>query len=529
MTLPQGVEYQNHVVTLKDAAQRNNPSRVRSINIFYSGTPILPVKIKNGPKISISLTVLRSKEDPTPRPEKIDKFQNGHLNLLFGDIHANCKKIVEQRTFKSLEGYCAEEIIVEMPDKPGLSVEVNGIAYVNQDPKNLNATDLLMRLRWLNRYSSAEHRKRLVAEYFSRTDASARTAIADDILLGVKTEEERNSLKTLFTEVAALDMNTDGNNLAVNPLTEALYPNTLSIDLRDLAYYREKEVPEAKLILRAIEMSPKVYLPQGKNLENILGIEIVDIQRHQYYLNALVEVRRSVHKIFKYEVRLSDDHERVDHVQVLDEIPLEQVAFRLHLGLKRRILIIESPGHKIRKLYPVGVGGFFEAHIQGSGGKTRLMTPIIRGGTVRRNTTISKRFEPAYFGGFPFIPLTSPDHLEGERGLEGFHIAQGALNILQRGFVSHGCVHLTERNLMELHAIVMFGKYDVVPLEATLEVSLQTEHPYPLYVYSYESVSNCSAEGEKARSCKEQPLEEFPPLTKIDTINGPPPIERLGH
>ena len=200
------------------------------------------------------------------------------------------------------------------------------------------------------------------------------------------------------------------------------------------------------------------------------------------------------------------------------------------------MVLLEDPDRDIALLYPLGVGGLDPGLINWVG--TSLMTPLFQGATLHRKTVVSHRDYPTYYHGMPFMPITTA---RGTLTPIAFHItiltdadwkSKGS-DFLVRGFDSHGCMRLRQKDLMEYYTIVMNGGSDVLPVNVDyfifkrLELSagardlmygfLEVEHPYPLNDEYYQRVKNFAAKGQTPRY-ERDPKENLPIMEKVSGV-----------
>lgn len=116
-------------------------------------------------------------------------------------------------------------------------------------------------------------------------------------------------------------------------------------------------------------------------------------------------------------------------------------------------------GNGIDKIYPVGVG------VKGKNG--RSVTPTCKSQNVNSfylssNTNdkwyyIKHRYEPKYFGGFPFLRLSAVNNKGyNTYGLHGpITKNKSGKWYLKRGYVSHGCARMQGKDVTEIYNIVI--------------------------------------------------------------------------
>jgi len=165
----------------------------------------------------------------------------------------------------------------------------------------------------------------------------------------------------------------------------------------------------------------------------------------------------------------------------LERLSLEQTDFQIQVGLLDRKIIISDLKHDLKMIYPIGVG----AIDQGVRSRSfKLETPLFSDPSLERKWVISKRTKPEYFKGKPFLRISE----KGEYTAVGFHIQQN--RELIRGFLSHGCIRMREKDLAELHSLIKKGRQLEIPIEMAYELDDSDNHPYPLENRFYNRVKN---------------------------------------
>jgi hypothetical protein len=102
----------------------------------------------------------------------------------------------------------------------------------------------------------------------------------------------------------------------------------------------------------------------------------------------------------------------------------------------------------------------------------------------------------------------------------GIHIQQNWPTFI-RGFDSHGCIRLREKDLMEVFNIMSFGPQNSLALSIVYLIEPTPEHPYPLSENSYKSVTNYGTPERPAV------LRDKDDLVVMDVVNAPVPYEQL--
>jgi hypothetical protein len=137
----------------------------------------------------------------------------------------------------------------------------------------------------------------------------------------------------------------------------------------------------------------------------------------------------------------------------------EDSSLKITVSLKGLTVHAVCDEEDFDKVYPVGVG------VKGKNGKS--VTPTSDSKDKEFFLTwpdisnkwyyIKKRFDPAYFGGFPFLRLNIEN--DKRQHTYGFHgpITKDSHEkwVLHRGYVSHGCMRMREQDVIELYDIAV--------------------------------------------------------------------------
>jgi hypothetical protein len=303
----------------------------------------------------------------------------------------------------------------------------------------------------------------------------------------------------------------------------------LSVDLRDVAQHGATELPEAAILLQAMSSTPNQFFPTGvrfalegvglprrsvvcqvnrrgwtaKSLTNaVYGVELRERPVYNadgstdLALVALIHSEGQGHFFRKFDVRVGGNPRSVIATRVLDDIPASRTRFSLQIGLLPRKAVLTDETTGIRKIYPLGVGGFDEGIKYR--GKVSLLTPLYQGATLDRNRVMRARSDHSYYCGMPFLRMSRKD---GSYSPIGIHIIQHPQMI--RGFDSHGCVRMREKDLYEVYALLMTQETPKIPLNVNLRIEERAEHPYPIRDNGYQSVVDCANPRVKPDTCYE--------------------------
>ena len=114
------------------------------------------------------------------------------------------------------------------------------------------------------------------------------------------------------------------------------------------------------------------------------------------------------------------------------------------------------------RVYPAGVG------VKGASGRSITPTGHFQTGADGTDPWwyVARRTNPEYFGGFPFLRLTA----ENSDGANTYALHGPITTPLIRGYVSHGCVRMASRNIIDLYWMV--NDHTNIPVTIQKEVEL---------------------------------------------------------
>jgi hypothetical protein len=259
-----------------------------------------------------------------------------------------------------------------------------------------------------------------------------------------------------------------------------------AVDLRDIAKFKPELFPEARVIIDSMKSEPSRYFPD--DIAMVHGVELMEapVRDDKSVTAKAIALTQSPHDglVFrKYEISVASDS--VQSVKQTDVIPVSKTHFQLKVGLVQRKLVLEEPEYQIKKIYPIGVGGFDEGVSPESKGQVRLTTPIFESAKLEQRHAIEARTEPAYYKGLPFLPITNRN---GRRTTIAFHILME--DPMRRGFESHGCMRLRKKDLMELYLLLMNEANDNMPVQVLYTLPDASDSPYPLNEIGYMRFKN---------------------------------------
>ncbi len=331
-----------------------------------------------------------------------------------------------------------------------------------------------------------------------------------------------------------------------------------SVDLRDLAQFDSQLKPYAEAVLKEMETNPARFFPAGvafsrsgagisrekigklartKSLINtVYGVEINELPTNNIDgtstlpVVAMYQSRTAGYVFRKMILTLNQDDinapftlAAVDFVQ---DVPLSDTHFSLEIGLVERKAILTDDITGIRKIYPLGVGSFDEGVTTG-GGPTTLLTPRYANASIQRSTTIRARSDKEYFHGMPFIRVIDS---KGKQTPIGLHIVQHSteapggqnFNYMLRGFDSHGCMRLREKDLYEVYGILMNESESTIPINISYHISDLEEHPLPLLDTSFRRVKNFGTAAKPAAK-----RDDVDKLLITEVVKAKPPVQKL--
>lgn len=328
----------------------------------------------------------------------------------------------------------------------------------------------------------------------------------------------------------------------------------LYTDLRDIAKYNPKLLPDASVIVHAVQADAELFIPEGTQDVTIYGtFALQELPKTSGSLTsyenvtAFMSSKSKGYFVRRYSISIQDNNgtRSVEKVNILHDIPVTSLHFQVDVGLVPRIAVLQDVQNGITMTYPIGVGGV-DPGVANQAHVTKLLTPLFTNATLHRRSVVPHRTDPTYYRGEPFMPITNA------RGVQtpiGFHITilsdpdwknKGA-NYLVRGFDSHGCMRFRGRDLHELFAIVMQGGSEALPVSVNYFVYnrgadgyrgrqnglFPTIGAYPIFSRYYQSVKNIAPPGQPPmphRDPKEHLLDLNPvtssPIPVLMKLNG---------
>lgn len=306
------------------------------------------------------------------------------------------------------------------------------------------------------------------------------------------------------------------------------------VDIRDLVQYQNEQYPFAKIVLLDLRRNSPRYYPFGvefrgagvkKRLytrENaVYGVEIegrVRYDRERFWVNLISFYHATMggFRFRRHRVLVDQVRNQVLRIETEQDFSLQDTNFRVEIGLAQRKVILIDDEKDITKVYPIAVGAFDFGITKQAHGRTRLVTPIFTAPNIQPAFIQSERCDPNYYECKPFIRI-----MNGARGWTdiGFHIQQNPQ--LERGFVSHGCMRMREKDLYEMNAIFKYNSQKTSSVNMKMFLRSTIDHPYPMHNNWFHSVENFGTELEP------QTGKDRFDLTALEKVQSLPPVHQL--
>jgi hypothetical protein len=313
-------------------------------------------------------------------------------------------------------------------------------------------------------------------------------------------------------------------NQPVVELTETPGPadasDLVGVDFKDVIIWARSRLPEAFVVLKELKKRSTLFLGPNNDGVNIHGVELLEKPlptAHGKLLTIALLLQKPDMQCFfrKIEVEITKDSNGaygIAGTRFLEDIGMRDVRFTMKVGLVQRKAILEDQIHGLKIVYPLGVGGLDEITHPG---RPMILTPSFSNGALEKRYVIAERNDPPYFKGKPFIRLSNSN---GYLPV-GFHIQQNPVFV--RGFDSHGCMRLREKDLTELFLIVTRTDLDETPLAVFKSLPDGLNHPYPLHTQYYKRIKNFGT--------PEKPLikRDEEGLIIMERVYKPAPIEQF--
>lgn len=281
------------------------------------------------------------------------------------------------------------------------------------------------------------------------------------------------------------------------------------VDIRDVAQNSKSsmETLAAEVLNAMVQYSDKFFDSKLNILKSGVGFDKetrknavygIEFEKEPFQLNpsfwvvpliAFYQNNDGEYSFRRFELEVDADTFNIYEIRVKEDIPLISTAFEVRVGLSQLKVVMEDPIHNIKKVYPLGVGGLDEG-VARSGG-SRFLTPYFVNGYLSKKIswlTIAERWSPSYFAGRPFIRVSNS---KGDPTGIGFHYK--ITSQLKRGFVSHRCMRMRDKDLYEMFAILVNGSSTEVPVNVLKAVDDNEDHPYAK-IEGYNRVKNFGTE-----------------------------------
>jgi len=216
-------------------------------------------------------------------------------------------------------------------------------------------------------------------------------------------------------------------------------------------------------------------------------------------------------------------NKRDTQIQVSKVLPLARTTFKLQASLADRKLIVSEATGQVKMVFPIGVGAFDEGVLNDA---VTLLTPRFENAYIDKAVAISKRKRPRYYGGKPFLRITTNKNPAKGRTSIGFH-AQPNLDTFIRAFDSHGCMRMQTDDLQTLHDILMYGPHKRLSVNVKFKMSDPAEHPERKINRPYQKVANVGSTSRPNYSIDRDGLTQltkdyrnFAPVDRLQDIAG---------
>jgi hypothetical protein len=193
------------------------------------------------------------------------------------------------------------------------------------------------------------------------------------------------------------------------------------------------------------------------------------------------------------------------------EIDVKSLNLKIQTSLIDRKVIVSDAERNIKIVYPIAVGSFDEGVRSQI---PQLLTPRFQDAYVSKNSLQYVRCYPNHFDCLPFIRLI---HNEKPTDI-GYHGPVTGKNLV-RGFVSHGCMRMRERDVLELASLILNAQ-GKIPVSVNYLIEDRTDHPYPRTNKRYGTVYNAGTkanpkwikDGDGLVKTVDVKAKEFPPV-----------------
>ena len=260
----------------------------------------------------------------------------------------------------------------------------------------------------------------------------------------------------------------------------------------DLVEYSPSVIPGLANLAPLIVKNPSYFFPLREIdlIHDVFLSKLPEINNGQVTLSvvAFVKYKTNLNIFEKLTINYPTGPLKIEQVNVKNEsaYPLKELNFKASVGLVDRKLILVDQTKDIKMVFPIGVGAFDEGAI--NEGQISLLTPRFSEAFLDKRAVISKREKPKYFQGKPFIRVLKGTDLDSDSTPIGFHIEIN--NSFIRGFDSHGCMRLREKDLMVFHDLIVFGNDNPIPLTIQYRVKDLSDNPALKFNKVFKTVLN---------------------------------------
>lgn len=265
------------------------------------------------------------------------------------------------------------------------------------------------------------------------------------------------------------------------------------------------DVLEAEILVRDLLLNTKEYSSEGAKYfgigtghnkllrKNVIwGVEFTSLAKDisagvkEVGISMLLQ-KPDTHDFIvrKFTIQMDVNTKTVVQRKLEQEIAAKDIEWNIRVGLLDRKMIVESSDKTIKKVYPLGVGAFDEGVTRGSQFKTRLMTPEISEAEIIRKYSVEAMNHKAYYENKPYMPIV----VGGRISTFAFHGKIDKVN-LTRGFVSHGCMRMRDKDLYELMTLLKTTQSEKISVTLENKMIDKNEHPYKLQNSYFYSVKN---------------------------------------
>jgi hypothetical protein len=305
----------------------------------------------------------------------------------------------------------------------------------------------------------------------------------------------------------------------------------IGVDLRDQIHFHTPYESIAQAIANDMVTQPANYFPEqvtftlkgpgfapDSRKNAVYGVEFIEPpkvknNRAVFKFSVVYDSPQDGLHVRVLEAGLQKDGEKIRVLKVVtdNDVLAKTLHFDFHVGLMQRKAILTESTLGLKKVYPIAASGFDETRA-----KARFLVPLYQNAHFDPRYVIPMRTDPDYYGGRPFIRVTEQS---GTYTPIGFHYS--ITSQLQRGFMSHGCIRMRDRDLYELFALVMEHHDDFVQVQMQYYLKDEGDSPYPLQDKFYSRFKNFGTEQNP------QILRDEDGLVIMETVPGPPPIEQF--